>query len=46
VVRRLPQLYFDIARRALREHRSWKRSEILVLLALSQVIAASGFLVE
>lgn len=44
--RRLPQLYLDIARMALREHCSWNRPSILALLAASQVIAASGFLLE
>jgi GT2 family glycosyltransferase len=44
--RGLPQFYYDIARRALRQQRGWKRPKILALLALSQIIAASGFLVE
>jgi len=44
--RGLPQLYFDVACRALREHGGWNQPPILVLLAASQAIAASGFLVE
>ena len=42
----LPKLYFDIARRTLREHRGWSHPQILALLAVSQAIAASGFLLE
>jgi len=41
--RRLPQVYLDVARLALREDRSLS---ILGLAGLSQVIAASGFLLE
>jgi GT2 family glycosyltransferase len=44
--RGLPQLYFEVARRALREHSGWSQPPILALLAASQVMAASGFLVE
>ena len=46
VHRRLPQLYLDVARRAVHEHKGWNHPQILALLAVSQVIAASGFLVE
>jgi GT2 family glycosyltransferase len=46
VCRRLPPLYFNVARLALREHRGWNHPPILALLAASQVIALSGFLLE
>jgi len=44
--RSLPRFYFDIAQRAMREHRGWNRAPILALLAASQLIALSGFLRE
>ena len=43
---RPPRLYFGVARRALREHKGWNHPQILALLAVSPVIAASGFLAE
>jgi len=46
VHRRLPQFYFDVAQQSLREHRGWNHPPILALLAVSQVMAASGFLLE
>jgi GT2 family glycosyltransferase len=42
----LPRLYLDVARQALREHHGWSQPPILALLAVSQVIVASGFMQE
>ena len=42
----LPRLYLGVARQALCDHRGWRRAPILALLAVSQLIAATGFAQE
>jgi len=44
--RHLPRLYLDVARSALREHGIWNALPVIALVAVSQAIAAAGFVTE